>query len=518
MKKKFLPFILSGVLALAGCIQQQGFDYKELNKELNGLTMPIDRKNTKITMLTESTNTNLNDTMFMNRLREITGLNIELISVNLANIKPKLQSMIASKQLPDISQCFLDDFDIYELAKNNTLVPIDEYLDIMPNFKKLYADTPENTRMFTEYQQYDGHLYQIKAYGYARKINHCFMYRKDIFEKNGIKPWTNTEEFYQNLKQLKEIYPASYPMSAKLQMELTNYLGAQWGLRDTNFYYNWDTLKWQYGKTSEPMRDMMNFLRKLYQEQLLDKNFLTNTPSDWTAQMTTEESSFVTLDWVDRMDMFNDDMQKSNPEYEMTVGYPIGPERRYRSMDRINSSYSYLVSNNKNKELSLKLMDFLISEKGAELATLGVEGESFRFRDDMSVEYLGFDSKAELNIKNLEKKYGLFIAGTTIRFDPRCAYFQYTPKTEEAQKFVVENDLLLPNYYRTRVPPENLEEFNQIQSDLNKEFSKIFVCYVVSGENPETVWTEWLRKAQSLHVDTYEQILNDKVSIPVPCT
>ena len=182
MKKKFLPFILSGVLALAGCIQQQGFDYKELNKELNGLTMPIDRKNTKITMLTESTNTNLNDTMFMNRLREITGLNIELISVNLANIKPKLQSMIASKQLPDISQCFLDDFDIYELAKNNTLVPIDEYLDIMPNFKKLYADTPENTRMFTEYQQYDGHLYQIKAYGYARKINHCFMYRKDIFE------------------------------------------------------------------------------------------------------------------------------------------------------------------------------------------------------------------------------------------------------------------------------------------------------------------------------------------------
>ena len=81
MKKKFLPFILSGVLALAGCIQQQGFDYKELNKELNGLTMPIDRKNTKITMLTESTNTNLNDTMFMNRLREITGLNIELISV-----------------------------------------------------------------------------------------------------------------------------------------------------------------------------------------------------------------------------------------------------------------------------------------------------------------------------------------------------------------------------------------------------------------------------------------------------
>ena len=83
---------------------------------------------------------------------------------------------------------------------------------------------------------------------------------------------------------------------------------------------------------------------------------------------------------------------------------------------------------------------------------------------------------------------------------------------------MVENDLLLPNYYRTRVPPENLEEFNQIQSDLDKEFSKIFVRYVVSGENPETVWTEWLRKAQSLHVDTYEQILNDKVSIPVPCT
>ncbi len=514
MKKIVLSFVLIGLIALSGCTQQS-FDYDELNKHLNGLTMPIDKKNTKITILTESTNTNLNDTMLVEKLREITGLNIELIAVNLANINAKTQSLIASKQMPDISQCFLGDYDVYELAKNNALVAIDEYLDIMPNFKKLYVETPENNRMFTEYKQYDGHLYQVKAYGYTRKINHCFMYRKDVFEKNGIRPWTNTEEFYQNLKQLKQLYPNSSPMSAKLQMELIHYLGAQWGLQDVNFHYDWASSRWEHGKTSTPMREMMDFVRRLYQENLLDKNFLTNTPSDWVAQMTTEENSFVTLDWVDRMDMFNDSMESINPDYEMVIGYPIGTMGKYRTMDRIDSSYSYLVANNQNKELSLKLLDFLISEKGAELTTLGVEGESFHFRQDGSVEYLGFDGKSSLNIKDLEKKYGLFIAGTTIRFDPRCAYFQYTPKTEEAQNFVVENDLLLPYYYRTRVPVQYLEEFNQIQSDLDKEFAKIFVRYVVSGENPETVWQEWLQTAKSLNVETYERILNENVSAPM---
>jgi len=45
---------------------------------------------------------------------------------------------------------------------------------------------------------YKGHYYGLPIIGGT----HLLFYRKDIFEKNGIKPWTNTEEFYQNLKQL----------------------------------------------------------------------------------------------------------------------------------------------------------------------------------------------------------------------------------------------------------------------------------------------------------------------------
>ena len=54
----------------------------------------------------------------------------------------------------------------------------------------------------------DGKLYQIPSYGVNRDVNHGMLYRKDIFDKHGIKMWNNPEEFYQVLKQLKELYPS----------------------------------------------------------------------------------------------------------------------------------------------------------------------------------------------------------------------------------------------------------------------------------------------------------------------
>ena len=57
------------------------------------------------------------------------------------------------------------------------------------------------------------------------------MYRKDIFDKNGLIVWKagDTEGFYQTLKKLKEIYPNSVPMSSKMANNFWWYQQAGWG-------------------------------------------------------------------------------------------------------------------------------------------------------------------------------------------------------------------------------------------------------------------------------------------------
>ena len=67
-----------------------------------------------------------------------------------------------------------------------------------------------------------------------------------------------------------------------------------------------------------------------------------------------------------------------------------------------------MVANNKNTELACKLNDFLLSPAGAQLVTMGVEGETYTMGEDGKADYIGFEEGKKIGIGDLEDKYGLF--------------------------------------------------------------------------------------------------------------
>ena len=217
MKKRTIKLItgLAALCIIAGCSGKTQQSTSSVNiaelGDVNGLTLPIASDNTEISFLVNTTQANLEDKFFLQKLKENTGITVKPIVVSDTNGAQKLQLLAASKQLPDISRNFLQPSDIDELAINGALVNISDNLDKMPNLKKLYKDTPENGRVFSDYASKDGNLYLVPAYGIARDVNHLFMYRKDVFDKLGIEPWTDSESFYNCLKKLKEAYPDSTP-------------------------------------------------------------------------------------------------------------------------------------------------------------------------------------------------------------------------------------------------------------------------------------------------------------------
>ncbi|MCT6985924.1 hypothetical protein M1723_25330, partial [Salmonella enterica subsp. enterica serovar Senftenberg] len=65
-------------------------------------------------------------------------------------------------------------------------------------------------------------------------------------------------------------------------------------------------------------------MKKLYNEGLLDPEFMTDTDDSWTAKMTSGNKSFVTYDWIGRLDLFYNQVKDQNPNYDLRYGNPVG--------------------------------------------------------------------------------------------------------------------------------------------------------------------------------------------------
>lgn len=238
MKKFWVVTLAVAIFAsiLTGCGQEQAgeqindIDVAALG-DLGGLEMPLDNKNTKITWIVASSVEGLNDKYAMQALRNITGVNVQLEVYPLSTVNDKVKVLFASKNLPDIIGSGIATMtEVNDYGTQGALASVNDNLDVMPNFKKIFKDNPENDWVFKSYQAGDGKLYAMHGYDVNRDVNHGVLYRKDIFDKHGIEMWNSPEEFYQALKKLKEIYPDSYPFTSKNGDGIFEKLATSWGL------------------------------------------------------------------------------------------------------------------------------------------------------------------------------------------------------------------------------------------------------------------------------------------------
>ena len=477
--------------------------------ETNGLKLPFTDKPVKLRLLTEGENTELNDTVFTRTLKELTGIELEIMVVPGSIMRQKTQIMFATKQLPDLFNNTLDRKEMEGYVQKGMITSFDENLDKLPNIKQLFFDDPAAREALAGATFNDGHVYYVSGYNIARDVNHGFLYRKDIFDKHQIKLWSNTDEFYSVLRKLKDIYPESTPFATKQQMRFLDNLSVGWGLQGRGFYFDEQSQSFLYGAVQPAFREMLDFVKRLYQEGLLDPDFLTCTENSWMIKMTKDNNAFVTYDWIDRMDLFYEQAKENIPDYDLRFAPPVGPKMVYQRQSKIGNA-NIAVSNNANRDFSLKLVDFLLSPAGAKLTTLGVEGETYVFDDSGTVKYLGFQPEELVNIRSLEKKYGLFTQSIALRYDDRCVYYQYTPKVREAQELVRQNQYLTAELVKeVGVKPEFRERYVELEYAIRVKADQFISRYIFESGDPEEIWTEWLRTTEELGIEEVTRLYNE---------
>ncbi len=272
-------------------------------------------------------------------------------------------------------------------------------------------------------------------------------------------------------------------------------------------YYDEAAKTWKLATIQPEFKAMIDFMKKLYNEGLLDPEFITDTQASWTAKLTEKEKSFVTYDWIGRLDMFYEQVKDTIPEYDLRYANPVGPTGNIRSLSKI-MDFGNAIANGKNALAALKMMDYLTSPSGSELITMGIKDKHFLLGPDGKVQYPSITDVAKVEITTLEDRFGAWIQGMYLKVDPRSAYFNYTEKEQDAQDKInagKKYEALDPVLKYTNEETSTVAELTQVIEKAGNEFA---IQYILDKKYGEAQWNEWLAKAEKLGAKKLEETHN----------
>lgn len=481
--------------------EQPAADYGDTG----GLTLPLVDKPTTVTWMLPS-DFQVNDKLVAKEIEKRTGITVDFQTTPSSTFQDKLRVTVASGKLPDIFHG-LRPAELKKMGQQNAVVTISDYADQLPNFKKLYID--ENPWVVKSYGDENGKLYTWPIYNLNRDVNHGFLYRKDVFEQLGIQEWTDTEGFYQALKKLKEAYPDSYPYASKTTVNVFKDWAYGWGTGGASYpaYFDEADGAWKFGPTQDAHKEMLDFMKKLYNEGLIDPEFITDTADSWTSKMTTDKS-FVTFDWIGRLDLFYNQVKDQNPGYNLRYGNPVGPTGNIRTLPKIDANFSIAVANNDNKEAAMKLLDYLTSPSGSELMTVGVEGVNFNWDENGKPVYPELTDVPLVDIKVLEERYGMWLEGAYLAPDRRSVYYNYTEKEQEAQDKINALGAYEPLDPVLNFTDDETATIAELQTNLVKAADEFNTKYILDPAYGDQQWEAWKTEAAQSGADQMVEVFN----------
>jgi len=217
--------------------------------------------------------------------------------------------------------------------------------------------------------------------------------------------------------------------------------------------------------------------------------------------------SFISFDWIGRLDMFVS--QSTIPGYDLRYANPVGPNQTIETLPKISNAGT-VVAKNDNSALTMKLMDFLYSDAGAELMTCGVRGETFEVDENGKAKYLGFEEGKKIEITDLAEKYGMWVQGTYTRVDKRSCYFNFTEREQEAQDWPEKCKGLEPADPVVNFTGDDVAEVSDISGKLSKKFEEVMFKYIVGTETGDAAWEKWCEQAKKLGSDRLVELYNKR--------
>lgn len=229
----------------------------------------------------------------LNKLNEMTNINIVFEEIPTAQVREKVNLMFASREFPDVFfDAGVSDRNLWEAAQGGDVYPLNDLIDeYSPNWKRAFVERPTLKREITFP---DGNVYSLP---YTRDIENDYLIRDiqafnvDWMNQLGLEMPTTTEEFYQVLKAFrgaiddgrlpKNGIPWYFRFHQWVGGEFEAY-GAHGIWIKNSSYLSVNNGKVEFGAVDPTLLNALDFLHKLYAEDLIAEEAFTD---DWNTYL-----------------------------------------------------------------------------------------------------------------------------------------------------------------------------------------------------------------------------------------
>jgi putative aldouronate transport system substrate-binding protein len=431
-------------------------------------------------------------------IREQSGIDVKVIPVPRNQAQDKLNVLIASNQAPDLIWEY-DRTYIGKLISQGAIQPVDQYIEkYSTSYKKYLQEHPD----LKSYLTFEGKMYAVATERTLDSIaNHGMWIRQDWLDKLGLKVPDSLDDLIKVAKAFKDQDPDgngkadTTPLVGSTTFDAYSAMNAainsQWYLEDG---------KMKYGATLDRFGDALALEKQMYEEGLVDKEYLTDKNYQRAIQLwTTGKAGIFVGSWGgSAMENHLKAMLKNVPDANPVPLEPVSTKNGKYGLYQETKPFIFVAFNKemKNPKAAVEYLDWLV-DKGWMALVNGTEG----------VHYKNVNGVAQLLDADKFKKEvsyaGEYAFLRNAKFSPSDLLVKAAPD-EVSQRLAALSqkglETATKNAFRRDIPYQpNFTELNDIQTALKPFIEEIRAKVAMQGSQYTAAWgmeeirKEWTR-------------------------
>lgn len=449
-------------------------------------------------------------------LEDMFGFTASAQSFNWSTYRQQYQILAATDELPDVfttvmlSSSDADDTALFhQLAASHKIQPLPDDLSDYPHLEALLSD-------FENLRDEDGHFYAIPHPLFSETIlsssDAALLVRRDWMDALGISDPQNIDEFISMVCAFAQQDPDGNGVD-DTQGYNVNSLAAlgKWvmlGIAPDCNVYSWiETSSGEYLPSwmTEEFEEVVRVYRTLYTSGGLDPDFYAKNPSavvdDFASgrlgalEYKSSASALAELKavWNAKNDLPFDECVDVLPIFPASDGV------RYSSSSNTFWSETYISSGVSQKELDiiLSLLDYLLSDAGIALYTQGIPGEDYTTAEDGIPVSLLAEEGSSHTMALLEKYPSVELWSNIANCGWDASHFEDTPLTrflygEDCVK-LSKKALDFCREYTVQVErPYDFLTFPKEHSTYSSNAFDSFIRCIIGTQKPLAMWRDCL--------------------------
>ncbi|CAH1199085.1 ABC transporter substrate-binding protein [Paenibacillus sp. JJ-223] len=413
------------------------------------------------------------------------------------NYLNQLNLKIAANEMPDlfIPQQGIED----SLAKNGAIADLTELLP--KHAPNVWEAIPQE--MWDVVKANDptgqGKIYYIP--GVVEYGRYAGLIRQDWLDKLGLSMPTTQDEYVNVLKAFRDMDPNGngqkdeLPTGGREQARWMDHLFAMYGVAMFEGYPEWDIYDGEltYAAVTPNMKAALEFIAKLYQEGLIDKESLLNTKDKWDGKIQSDKAGNY-FHWVESGNLVLENLNKNTGVKADFTVLPVPKVEGYEgfyTMKRF-APPQWVVKNNKDEDklmATLKLLNNMYNKEIWKDLFLGVEGMHYEMKDGKAVRLPDDKSSQENMILNTSSSlatldFTMELLNSTASEESKWAIDQVTRNMKEAQKYakVIAGDGMPASIY------DGFPDIN------NRTLYVEYATKIILGQYPISKFDEFVEK------------------------